>query len=103
MDGAEMSASLLKAVVERTMVAPPPEGLDTEVCARSTILTWTVRPGLVQALGGAALMHLTTYCLLHAAPLSHNPSPAAANRFVVGNCDVSPPKQAVAVIATQKI
>jgi hypothetical protein len=83
---AEGSAMEPKAVEERTIVAPFDEGLDLDVCARSTILTWMIWSGR-QVLGTAALMHLTRYCLPQAAPLSHIPSPAAANRLLDGKCD----------------
>lgn len=85
-NGAEGSAMVPNAGVARTMVAPSDEGLDLDVCARSTILTWTIWSGR-QVLGTAALIHLTKYCLPQAAPLSHIPSPAAANMLLDGNCD----------------
>lgn len=88
-------AMALKAVVERTMVAPSLDGRDTDVRALSTILTRMVWPGL-QVLGTEALMHLTMYCLPQEAPLSHTPSPAAANKLLDGNCDGSFPLQDVA-------
>ena len=49
-----------------------------------------------QVPGTAALMHLTRYCLPHAAPLSHILSPAAAKMLLDGKCDGEFPKQAVA-------
>lgn len=42
------------------------------------------------------LTHLTLYLLPHAAPLSHNPSFTATNRFPGGNCFLLFPPQAVA-------
>lgn len=42
------------------------------------------------------LMHLILYLLPHAAPLSHNPSFTATNRFPGGNCPALFPPQAVA-------
>lgn len=81
------------AVLERTIVVPFKEGVETNDCARSTILIWIVL--LMQVPDTAALMHLNLYCLPHEAPLSHIPSPAAANRFPDGNCDWSFPLHAV--------
>jgi len=96
MNAAEALAIVSKAVVERTMVVSSVEGLETEVSARSTILIWMVWPGM-QVRGTRALIHRTKYCLPHAAPLSHIPSPAAPNRLLDGNCSASLPKQAVAI------
>lgn len=100
-DAAEGFAMAPKAVLERIMVAPLAEGLDTDVSARSTILIWMVWLGL-QVPGEAALMHLTKYCRPQEAPLSHIPSPAAANKLFVGNWEASFPKQAVAALKTIK-
>lgn len=94
----ETFAMIWKAVVERTMEVSSDEGLETEDCALSTILIWMVWPG-IQVLGTAALIHLTSYNLPHAAPLSHIPSPAEPNMLLDGNCDASPPKHAVAVLS----
>lgn len=92
-DGLAMAAN---AVLERTIVVPFKEGVETNDCARSTILIWIVL--LMQVPDTAALMHLNLYCLPHEAPLSHIPSPAAANRFPDGNCDWSFPLHAVAAL-----
>jgi len=94
-DVAERSAMVPNAVEERTMVVPSDEGLDLDVCAWSTILTWTVWYGR-QVPGKAPLMHFTSYCLPQAEPLSHILSPAAANMLLNGNCDGEFPSQAVA-------
>jgi len=96
MEATERLAIVRNAEVERTMVTASLDGLETEVSARSTILIWMVSSG-TQVLGTAALMHRTRYCLPQAAPLSHIPSPADANKLVDGNCPSSFPKQAVGV------
>lgn len=85
MEGAEEFAMIASAVSVKTMVVPPNEGWEAKVGAKSTILIWIVRSG-TQVYGVVALMHFTKYCLPHAAPLSHIPSPAAANKLLDGNC-----------------
>lgn len=84
MEEAEGLAIVPKPVVESTIVVPAVKGLETDVPARSTILTCITSPW-IQVFGTAALMHLTKYCLPQAAPLSHIPSPAAANKLLDGN------------------
>lgn len=79
-----------KAVSDKTIVVPSYDGWETEVSEKSTILTWMTSSG-TQVPGSAALIHLTKYCLPQAAPLSHIPSPAAANRLLDGNCPGSYP------------
>lgn len=93
---AEALAMARKAVEERTTEVASEEGREREDWALSTILIWMVWPAM-QVRGAAALMHLTSYSLPHAAPLSHIPSPADPNMLLDGNCDASPPKHAVAV------
>lgn len=97
-NGEETFAMTWKAVMERTMEVSSVEGLETDDCALSTILIWTAWPGM-QVLGTAALMHLTSYTLPHAAPLFHIPSPAEPNMLVDGNCDAPSPKHSVAVLS----
>ena len=85
-----------KATVERTMVVPNLDGLEDDVRARSTILTWMIWSKL-QVPGLMVLIHRTKYCLPQAAPLSHIPSPAAAKKLLDGNWAALLPLQAVAV------
>ena len=87
---ADVLAIVLNAFSDKTKVVPLTDGVDTAEAAWSTILTRMLCSGK-QVLGLTALTHLTTYCLPHAAPLSHIPSPAAANRLLDGNCVASPP------------
>lgn len=61
---------------------------------RSTTFTSTVAPPLQGLL--RPLRHLSLYRLPHAAPLSHNPSLTATNRFPGGNWSCLLPKHFVA-------